>query len=136
MTRRKCQVCTKDTHKGRGLCKLLLSEAISRMRSNGFRFSALHCSNNLVPVYRSVGFVSAPIKFVNRVFYANESRESSVEADKRIHQFDSGDRLVLEQLIQMHQHSNLRFNGCVERQNPDYWTCKFILLFGIAFNLF
>ena len=100
---------------------MLLTEAISKMRSNNCRYGVLHCSKELIPLYRSVGFVSAPAKFESRVFVAHYP---NAESSKRVHRLDIEDKRLLVQLIDLHQSSNQRFNGCIVRQDPDYWACK------------
>ncbi len=101
------------------MCKKLLLEAICRMRDHhDFHFASLHCSKELIPVYRSVGFVSAPMRFINRTF----TRGSDSDSGQQVHAFDLQNEKVLAQLMQMHVHSSLRFNGCICRQNRDYWA--------------
>jgi hypothetical protein len=88
------------------------------MRRHDFHFGSLHCSRELIPVYRSVGFVSAPMKFINRTFESGINSDSGLQ----VHAFDLQNEKLLVQLMQMHAHSSLRFNGCVCRQNRDYWA--------------
>ena len=104
---------------------MLLIEATSKMRSKGYHFAVLHCSKDLIPLYRSVGYVSAPIKFTHRVFGAQRLPE---ESGQQIHKYDHRDPILSEELIRLHRSSNERFNGCVVRDNPDYWAY-------VSFNL-
>jgi hypothetical protein len=88
------------------------------MRRHNFQFASLHCSKELIPVYRSVGFVSAPMKFVNRKF----ERGNHSDSGQQVHAFDLQNESLLAQLMQMHAFSSQRFNGCICRQNRDYWA--------------
>ena len=88
------------------------------MRDHDFHLAALHCSKELIPVYRSVGFVSAPMRFINRTF----ERGNDSDSGQHVHAFDHQNEKLLEQLMQMHVHSSIRFNGCICRQHRDYWA--------------
>ena len=88
------------------------------MRRRNFHFGSLHCSVDLIPVYQSVGFVSAPIRFINRKF----ERGNILDSGLQVHAVDLQKEALLEQLMQMHVHSSQRFNGCICRNNRDYWA--------------
>jgi hypothetical protein len=97
------------------LCKKLLLAALEDMRAQGYAGSTLHTSQ-MPPVYRSVGFVSVPLKFSGQIIHAHASHDCAAAVLSSPEQ--------IEVLMKIHDAFNEHagFNGCTRRHHPDYWT--------------
>jgi hypothetical protein len=114
------EVCTSDSHRRRGLSKVLLENAIRIMNQRKLQLSLLHAAPTFFPVYQKTGGYSCATSHWSIVsILSSQLKEGAVSnVMVRAAQFpiDTG------RLTMLHQaYSTDRFAGCIVRTHA-YWN--------------
>jgi GNAT superfamily N-acetyltransferase len=115
------EVCTSDSHRRRGLSKVLLENAIRIMNHRKLQLSLLHAAPTFFPVYQKTGGYSCTTSHWSIVsILSSQLKEAATDSNVvvRAAQFPND----TERLAMLHQaYSTDRFAGCIVRTHA-YWN--------------
>ncbi|KAK4533665.1 hypothetical protein CCYA_CCYA18G4547 [Cyanidiococcus yangmingshanensis] len=108
------EVCVRSDHRRRGVATLLLEHAVERLSNAGVELSFLHTSTS-ESIYRSMGWVSVPQRFVELIRQPAHDHRGHIE---QLHLESDDD---IHRCSMMYKDFCYRFDGCVVRDQPEYW---------------
>jgi len=108
------EVSVASAYRRQGIASRLLEEASTRMRAAGFALSFLHTSSS-ESLYRSLGWISVPQKFVRVVREVAHSHRDHIET------LALGSEVEIQRCSEAYAEFASRFDGCIVRDDPAYW---------------
>jgi predicted GNAT family N-acyltransferase len=108
------EVCVRSDHRRRGVASQMLQEALRRMQAAKVELSFLHTSSS-ESIYRSLGWVSIPQRFAKLLRTPAFDHRGHIEPLR----IESDDDIRV--CSEMYESFSMRFDGCIVRDNPDYW---------------
>ncbi|CAJ1920270.1 unnamed protein product [Cylindrotheca closterium] len=117
------EVCTKETHRKRGLSKVLLQNVMEIMKERQLQVSLLHAAPSFFPVYEKAGNYQCTLsKWSVAPLTKATSAKTTTNDDGSFSIRNAAFPNDTDQLCKLHKaYSEDTFAGCIVR-SPEYWN--------------